>query len=121
MQQWPDDAPLFIEEQRHKHPGKQADVWFQDEARPRGFGQQGTLTNVWDQTGSRPAAVKQTQYQWCHLFGAACPTTGESSAILRMNLACDRSRKPLGSRTRLKHDPYKPGLEMRFQHVGPSS
>jgi hypothetical protein len=54
-------------------------VWFQDEAR---IGQQGTLTTVWAETGSRPAAVKQTRYDWLYLLGAACPATGDSSALI---------------------------------------
>lgn len=55
------------------------EVWFQDEAR---FGQQGTLTHVWAETGSRPTAVKQTEYEWLYVFAAVNPRTGESSAIL---------------------------------------
>ena len=37
---------------------------------------------MWAQTGSRPAAVKQTEYQWLYLFAAVNPLTGESSAML---------------------------------------
>ena len=62
-----------------QHPGKRVEVWVQDEAR---VGQQGTLTGVWAEKGSRPTAVKQTEYEWCYLFGAVCPTTGASSAML---------------------------------------
>lgn len=54
-------------------------MWFQDEAR---VGQQGTLTNVWAERGSRPRAVKQTEYDWLYVFGAVNPLTGESSALL---------------------------------------
>lgn len=54
-------------------------MWFQDEAR---VGQQGTLTTVWAEKGSRPAAVKQTEYDWIYLFGAVHPQTGQSSALL---------------------------------------
>jgi len=61
------------------HPGKQVEVWFQDEAR---IGQQGTLTGVWAECGSRPTAVKQTEYQWCYLFAAVNPLTGASSALV---------------------------------------
>jgi hypothetical protein len=31
------------------------------------FGQQGTLTKVGTLTGSRPEAVKQTEYEWVYL------------------------------------------------------
>jgi len=54
-------------------------VWFQDEAR---IGQQGTLTTVWAETGSRPTAVKQTEYEWVYLFAAVNPQTGASSALI---------------------------------------
>lgn len=50
-----------------------------DEAR---FGQQGTLTHVWAEKGSRPTAVKQTRYEWVYLYAAVDPIRGESSALL---------------------------------------
>lgn len=64
---------------REEHADKQVQVWFQDEAR---IGQQGTLTQVWAQCGSRPTAVKQTEYEWVHLFAAVNPLTGCNSAML---------------------------------------
>lgn len=72
-------GPLFVRHTQRKHPGKQVEVWFQDEAR---FGQQGTLTHVWAQKGSRPTAIKQTEYEWVYLFAAVNPVTGDSSAML---------------------------------------
>jgi transposase len=50
-----------------------------DEAR---FGQQGTITDVWARTGSRPRAVRQTRYEWCYLYAAVEPQTGESAALV---------------------------------------
>jgi len=50
-----------------------------DEAR---FGQQGTLTDVWARTGSRPRAVRQTRYDWVYLWAAVEPATGESAALV---------------------------------------
>lgn len=55
------------------------EVWLQDEMR---FGQQGTKTTVWGLTGSRPQAVRQTAYEWCYVFGAVNPLTGNSSALV---------------------------------------
>ena len=72
-------SPLFVQGVKDKHPGRTVEVWFQDEAR---FGQQGTLTNVWAPRGSRPTAVKQTEYDWVYLFGAVNPMTGASSALV---------------------------------------
>jgi transposase len=50
-----------------------------DEAR---FGQQGTLTRVWARKGSRPRAVRQAQYEWCYVFTAVCPETGEAVGLV---------------------------------------
>jgi transposase len=68
-----------IREIGETHPDQRVEVWFQDEAR---FGQQGTLTRKWARTGSRPPAVKQTQYDWLYVIGAACPETGQSVGLL---------------------------------------
>ena len=64
---------------RQAHPDRRIDVWFTDEMR---FGQQGTLTRVWAETGSRPEAVRQTAYEAVYVFGAACPATGDSAAMV---------------------------------------
>lgn len=55
------------------------EVWFEDEAR---VGQQGTLTTVWAPTGSRPVAVKQTEYQWVYVAAAVNPLTGEALGLI---------------------------------------
>lgn len=60
-------------------PLDRVDVWFQDEAR---FGQQNTTTRLWATKGSRPRAVKQQQFEYAYLFGAVCPSTGETQAII---------------------------------------
>jgi transposase len=54
-----------------------------DEAR---FGQQGTITDVWARTGSRPRAVRQTRYDWVYLYTAVEPVTGESAALVAPNV-----------------------------------
>jgi hypothetical protein len=54
-------------------------LFFMDEAR---LGQQGTLTTAWAERGSRPTAVKQTDYEWVYLFAAVEPTSGENVALL---------------------------------------
>lgn len=55
------------------------DVWFQDEAR---FGQQNTTTRLWAERGTRPSAVKQQQFESAYLFGAVCPATGATEALI---------------------------------------
>lgn len=64
---------------KERHADQKVEVWLQDEAR---MGQQGTLTNVWARTGSRPTAVKQTEYEWLYLWAAVNPQTGESTALI---------------------------------------
>ena len=64
---------------KDEHPDQHVEVWFEDEAR---FGQQGTLTSVWAPCGSRPVAIKQTEYKWLYLFAAVNAMTGESCALL---------------------------------------
>lgn len=68
------------------HPGKHLRVYFQDESR---FGQQGTTTNVWARRGSRPVAVRQTDYEYLWVLGAVCPETGHAEGLLspRLNTA----------------------------------
>ena len=44
-----------------------------DEAR---VGQQGTLTYVWADKGSRPAALRDQRRQSAYLFGAVCADRG---------------------------------------------
>lgn len=40
------------------------------------------MTHVWAEKGSRPTAVRQTEYQWAYVFGAVNPLTGASSALI---------------------------------------
>jgi len=46
------------------------ELWVQDESR---VGQQGSITRMWCKKGSRPRAVKQGQFTYAYIFGAACP------------------------------------------------
>jgi hypothetical protein len=50
------------------------------------FGQQGTLTRVWARTGSRPAAVRQTQYDYLWVLTAASPGSGQSIGLISPTL-----------------------------------
>ena len=59
--------------------GKPLEFWWQDEAR---IGQQGTLTRVWAERGSRPAAPRDQRYRWAYLFGAICPARGIGAALV---------------------------------------
>lgn len=59
--------------------GTPIEVWHQDEAR---VGQQGTLTYVWAEKGSRPAALKDLRYEWAYMFGAVCADRGVGAALV---------------------------------------
>jgi transposase len=69
-----------------EHPGKRIRWFVQDEAR---IGQQGTMTRVWARTGSRPSAVRQTEYEWVYLWAAAEPATGQSIAMITPTVNTD--------------------------------
>jgi len=72
-------VPEQIAEIKARHPEKTIVVFFQDECR---FGQQGTLTRKWGKRGSRPTAVRQTEYNYLWVIAAASPQTGQAEAIL---------------------------------------
>ena len=59
--------------------GKPLELWWQDEAR---IGQQGTLTRVWAERGSRPSAPRDQRYAWAYLFGAVCPARGTGAGLV---------------------------------------
>ena len=59
--------------------GARVEVWFQDEAR---IGQKNSLTRVWGQTGSRPAAPKDLGFASAYVFGAVCPSQGKAAALI---------------------------------------
>lgn len=54
-------------------------MWWQDEAR---VGQQGSLTYVWADKGSRPRAPRDQRYASACLFGAVCPARGVGAALV---------------------------------------
>jgi len=76
---WPDRLAAIAAE----HPGERLRVYFQDESR---FGQQGTTTNVWAKRGSRPTAIRQTEYEYLWVLGAVCPETGHAEGLLSPQL-----------------------------------
>ncbi len=55
------------------------DIWQQDESR---IGQQGSLTRIWAPTGTRPRKVKQQQFIYTYIYGAACAATGETFGLV---------------------------------------
>lgn len=80
------ELPAQLAQIAAAHPDQQLRVYFEDEAR---FGQQGTLTNVWAPQGTRPRAVRQTEYGYLWVLGVVCPATGHAEGLLspRLNTA----------------------------------
>lgn len=71
--------PAKLKTIAERHPGKRIRVFFEDESR---FGQQGTITHVWAKKGSRPTAIRQTEFQYLWVLGAVCPETGKSDGLI---------------------------------------
>ena len=55
------------------------DTWSQDETR---VGQQGSLSRIWAERGTRPRKVRQQQFISTYIYGAACHNTGQSCALI---------------------------------------
>jgi hypothetical protein len=66
--------------------GKPIELWWQDEAR---VGQQGSLTYIWAETGSRPRKPRDQRYKWTYIFGAVCPARGVGAALILPHLNTD--------------------------------
>jgi hypothetical protein len=90
-----EQLPQRLEEVAQAHPGRRLRIFFQDESR---FGQQGTTTNVWAPKGSRPTAVRQTEYEYLWVIGAVCPATGRSEGLL--SHCCEHDVRCFRSATR---------------------
>jgi transposase len=58
---------------------KNVDIWFQDEAR---VGQQGTVTRIWAEKGTRPRVVQQQQFENAYIFGAVCPEQDKAIGLV---------------------------------------
>jgi hypothetical protein len=59
--------------------GKPIELWWQDEAR---VGQQGSLTYIWAEQGTRPPAPRDQRYDSAYIFGAVCPARGVGAVVL---------------------------------------
>jgi transposase len=71
--------PQKLEQIRAEHPDQRIVSYYQDEAR---FGQHGTITRVWAKVGTRPGAIRQTQYDYLYVFSAVCPETGDACGLI---------------------------------------
>lgn len=71
--------PEKLEQVRADHPDQRVLTYYQDEAR---FGQHGTITRVWAKVGTRPRALRQTQYDYLYVFSAVCSETGDACGLI---------------------------------------
>ena len=46
------------------------------------MGQQGTLTYVWADKGSRPSVPRDCRRTWAYIFGAVCPARSTGAALV---------------------------------------
>ena len=71
--------PETLKEIAKSQPSRRLRIYFEDESR---FGQQGTLTKVWAKKGTRPTAIRQTEYEYLWVLGAICPETGHAEGLI---------------------------------------
>jgi transposase len=86
QQQFLDQLPKQLAVVAQAHPQRRIRLYFEDESR---FGQQGTMTRVWARRGSRPTAVRQTEYESLWVLGVVCPETGKAEGLLSPRLNTD--------------------------------
>lgn len=68
-----------VEKIKLKIDASQIEVWWQDEMR---VGQQGSLSRVWADKGTRPRVVRQRQFLSTYIFGAICPDRDVGCALI---------------------------------------
>ncbi len=73
------DFPDIVKEISRDNPKLKFEVWWQDEMR---VGQQGSLTRVWAEKGTRPRVVRQRQFLSAYIFGACCPEKDKACALV---------------------------------------
>lgn len=78
--------PAKLAELQAAHSDKRVLSYYQDEAR---FGQHGTITRKWAKVGTRPGAIRQTQYDYLYVFSAVCPRTGDACGLIAAHVNTD--------------------------------
>ena len=86
QEQFRSELPDRLKQIKESNPDRDIRVYFQDEAR---FGQQGTITRVWAKKGTRPEAIRQTEYEYLWVIGAVCPENGHAEGLLSPRLNVD--------------------------------
>ncbi|MCB9026015.1 MAG: IS630 family transposase [Bdellovibrionaceae bacterium] len=79
------------------------EVWWQDESR---IGQQGSLSRVWAEKGTRPRVVRQRQFLSTYIFGAVCPDRDEGCALILPECNSGMMQIHLDEISKKVHDGY---------------
>lgn len=79
IEQFKENFPDEVERIKDKIDSKRIEVWWQDESR---IGQQGSLSRVWAEKGTRPRVVRQRQFLSTYIFGAVCPDRDMGCALV---------------------------------------
>jgi transposase len=74
-----ENFPQEVENLKGKIEHSEIEVWWQDEMR---VGQQGSLSRVWAEKGTRPRVVRQRQFLSTYIFGAVCPDRDTGCALV---------------------------------------
>jgi len=79
IEQFKEKFPEEVELIKDKIDSNKIEVWWQDESR---IGQQGSLSRVWAEKGTRPRVVRQRQFLSTYIFGAVCPDRDIGCALI---------------------------------------
>jgi transposase len=79
---------------RRTHPGRQVELWAEDEAR---LGLKPVTRRVWSLRGRRPRSGGRTRFDWLYVYGFARPRTGQTFCVLLPRVNADRMADALAA------------------------
>lgn len=79
MQLYKELFPVEVDNIKSYIDSDKVEIWWQDESR---IGQQGSLSRVWANKGTRPRVVRQKQFLSTYIFGAVCPDRDVGCALV---------------------------------------
>lgn len=87
MQQWKETTlPIVVENTRCVFPGKEIEIWFQDEMR---FGEKTQTSGQWKLCGTSYTQTKQLGYRNQYIFGAVNPKNGSHIGFVTDGISTD--------------------------------
>ena len=79
IEQFKASFPDEVNKIKDKIDTNKIEIWWQDESR---IGQQGSLSRVWAEKGTRPRVIRQKQFLSTYIFGAVCPDRDTGCALI---------------------------------------